>query len=103
MSKTVRFGHRDLEIKDHELVVINTRFFQRLLFIKQLATTCKVYPGATHTRYEHALDSLDAAQHIIEGLRREDNGPSPEDAQLIRFSCLLHDISHIPYGHVFGG
>ncbi|KAL9713865.1 hypothetical protein Ac2012v2_003477 [Leucoagaricus gongylophorus] len=34
---------------------IDTRHFQRLHDVKQLGTSHFVWPGATHTRFEHSL------------------------------------------------
>lgn len=45
--------HGFIELDDLERAVVSTRAFQRLRHIHQLAMTHLIYPGATHTRFEH--------------------------------------------------
>lgn len=47
--------HGFIEVREHELKIINTKPFQRLRNIKQLAMTYYIYPGAEHTRFGHSL------------------------------------------------
>ena len=47
--------HGFIEIDEWERDIINHPVFQRLRRIKQLGLTDMVYPGATHTRFEHSL------------------------------------------------
>ncbi len=49
--------------------LIEHPYFQRLRRIKQLGLTYFVYPGATHTRFQHALGSLHLMDMAIEVLR----------------------------------
>jgi len=44
----IRYSPNERRIIDHPLV-------RRLRYIRQLALTEFVYPGATHTRFEHSL------------------------------------------------
>ncbi|MEW6214652.1 MAG: HD domain-containing protein, partial [Nitrospirota bacterium] len=111
--KNFRVPNRDIKIKDHELLFINTRCFQRLYNIKQLGLADRVYPFATHTRGAHCLDCLDMSQRFIEALeenishstltndneRRRFLSQIEQDVDLIRAAALLHDIMHIPYAH----
>ena len=47
--------HGFIEVRAGENRIINTRAFQRLRNIKQLALTCYIYHGAEHTRFGHSL------------------------------------------------
>ncbi|NRA66432.1 MAG: HD domain-containing protein [Pseudobacteriovorax sp.] len=53
--------HGSLDITDIEDRVIGHPFFQRLRRIKQLAFLSYVFPGATHTRFEHSLGVMHLA------------------------------------------
>jgi uncharacterized protein len=90
--------HGDIELEPLEVDLIDTPEFQRLRGIKQLGTACLVYPSATHTRFEHSLGTSWMARRMIEALRRTGTISSQEETA-IRIAALLHDISHVPFGH----
>jgi HD superfamily phosphohydrolase len=60
-----------------------------------------VYPGATHSRFEHAIGTHHLARRALSLLeeRGELAGIAQEDCALIRTSALLHDIGHYPFSH----
>jgi HD superfamily phosphohydrolase len=100
--KTIRDAvHGDLDFADDELAVIDTGTFQRLRQIKQLGAACLVYPSATHTRFEHSLGACGVAKKMIAAIRRNcgDRAISADDERLIGIYALVHDITHIPFGH----
>ncbi len=90
--------HGDIELGPLEIELVDTPEFQRLRGIKQLGTACLVYPSATHTRFEHCLGTSWMARAMIESLRRS-AAISVEDETAIRTAALLHDVTHIPFGH----
>ena len=93
--------HGFVKLSDKEMALINTRVFQRLRRIRQLAMTFLVYPGAVHTRLDHSIGVMHIAGRIcakLRELRRE--SVCEEDIVRIRFSALLHDIGHGPFSHV---
>ena len=93
--------HGFVKLSDKEMALINTRVFQRLRRIRQLAMTFLVYPGAVHTRFDHSIGVMHIAGRIcakLRELRRE--SVCKEDIARIRFSALLHDIGHGPFSHV---
>src|SRR4051812_45566790 len=99
MKKLIRDAvHGDIEMGPLEVEIMDTPEFQRLRGIKQLGTAYLVFPSAMHTRFEHSLGTSWMAQRIIEILKRSRAVPADEE-QLIRVSALLHDITHIPFGH----
>jgi hypothetical protein len=60
-----------------------------------------VYPGATHSRFEHALGTFHLARRAL-GLLRErgELEPIPEEAvTLAALAALLHDVGHYPFSH----
>jgi uncharacterized protein len=85
------FIYRDVEERD----VMDTCVFQRLRRLKQLALASLVYPGATHSRFEHSIGALHLAGKIAVALDIE-----PSEARLLRLAALLHDVGHGPFSHV---
>jgi uncharacterized protein len=79
--------------------LIEHRYFQRLRRIKQLGLTNYVYPGATHTRLQHALGSLHLMQMAIQVLRSKGNDISEQEEEASLAAILLHDIGHGPFSH----
>lgn len=93
--------HGDIELTEEEARVLDSREMQRLRGIKQLGTAYLVYPGCTHTRFDHSLGTLAAAERILQALRRKGQRVTSDDARLIRIAALVHDVTHIPFGHTF--
>src|SRR6516162_246243 len=90
--------HGDIEMSSLEVELMDTPEFQRLRGIKQLGTAYLVFPSAVHTRFEHSLGTSWMAHRILESVRRT-RSISEDDVRLIRVAALLHDITHIPFGH----
>jgi HD superfamily phosphohydrolase len=81
--------------------IIDTTAFQRLRYIRQLGFAHLVYPGATHTRFDHAVGVYHLTVTALR-LLRERGGTPPEaweDEELVPYAALLHDIGHYPYSH----
>nr|PZN72649.1 MAG: hypothetical protein DIU55_05410 [Bacillota bacterium] len=93
--------HGDIRLTDIEVRVLDTREMQRLRSIKQLGTAHLVFPGCVHTRFDHSLGALHMAHRILESLQLNGYAIAPEEAQLVRLATLVHDVTHIPYGHTF--
>jgi HD superfamily phosphohydrolase len=81
--------------------LIDTPAFQRLRYVRQLGWVYLVYPGATHTRFEHAVGTYHLARRALALLEERDDAPPlpAEECQLVRVAALLHDIGHYPYSH----
>lgn len=74
-------------------------YFQRLRNIKQMALGYLVYPGATHSRLQHALGAMHLLNTAIDVLRSKGNVVLPEEAEAAAAAILLHDIGHGPFSH----
>jgi uncharacterized protein len=81
--------------------IIDLPVFQRLRHIKQLGHAHLVYPGATHTRFDHAVGVYHLARRALAVLAaRGDLGDvEPADCELVPLAALLHDIGHYPFSH----
>lgn len=75
---------------------IDTPEFQRLRGVRQLGTAFYVYPGATHTRFEHSLGTCWLTSRLLHHL---DLDCRSSEGLTILAAALLHDVTHIPYGH----
>lgn len=60
--------HGFIHYSRNERKIIDHRLFRRLRYIKQLALTDLLYPGATHTRFEHSLGVMHAATQAFDQL-----------------------------------
>ena len=99
---------------NHEREVLNSRPFQRLRHIHQLAMTYLVYPGATHKRFEHSLGVMELASRVFDIVTSPGNVTDEIRSLLIplyqlddlrywrrvlRMAALCHDIGHLPFSH----
>jgi hypothetical protein len=91
--------HHDVELSRLEEEVLDLPDVQRLRGIKQLGTAYLVYPGCLHTRFDHSLGTCATAHRIIAGLRRQAHSIPPDLEDLIGAAALLHDVTHVPFGH----
>jgi len=79
--------------------IIEHPYFQRLRRIKQLGLTDFVYPGATHTRFEHVLGATHLMKLAIDELRNKGNKISNDEAEGVQIAILMHDLGHGPFSH----
>lgn len=92
--------HGFISIPDPLLLdLVNHPWFQRLRYIKQLALSHLVYPGALHTRFHHALGAMHLMGLAVEALRGKGQRITPEELLGARIAILLHDIGHGPFSH----
>jgi len=102
---TVRDSLYDLiPLGPREEKLIGTPPFLRLQKIKQLGFVYRIWPGATHTRYEHSLGSYYLAVRALRSLlqRGDDSGlfgVSVSSVQTLVVAALLHDVGHYPFSH----
>ena len=79
--------------------LINHKYFQRLRRISQLGLSYLVYPGAQHTRFQHALGSLHLMDKAIQQLTNKGHEITSTEQEALRICILLHDIGHGPFSH----
>jgi len=93
--------HGDIAVSAPEAYILDSREMQRLRGIKQLGAAHLVFPGAVHTRFDHSLGAMHCAGRMIESLRLAGFGVDQTDSDIVRLATLIHDVTHIPYGHTF--
>lgn len=106
--------HVFIRLDSHEREVLDSRPFQRLRHIHQLALTYLIYPGATHRRFEHSLGVMELASRVFDVITHPDNFTdeikrslpdiSRKDSltywrRALRMAALCHDIGHLPFSH----
>jgi HD superfamily phosphohydrolase len=102
---TVRDSLYDLiPLGSREEQLISTSTFLRLQQIKQLGFVYRIWPGATHSRYEHSLGCYHLTVRALRALLlRGDNGGlngvSSSSIKALVVASLLHDIGHYPFSH----
>ncbi len=102
---TVRDSLYDLiPLGPREEKLIGTAPFLRLQKVKQLGFVYRVWPGATHTRYEHSLGSYYLAVRALRALLQRGErgglyGVSIRSVRTLIVATLLHDIGHYPFSH----
>jgi hypothetical protein len=83
-----------------EVALIDTPQFQRLRAVRQLGATCLVYHDAIHTRFSHSLGAAHVARRILAAIdERGDVRLAPDDRRAAVAHALLHDVTHVPFGH----
>ena len=75
-------------------------FFQRLRRIRQLGLTHFVYPGAMHTRFQHAMGAMHLMSSAVAILQSKGHEITTEESIAVHAAILLHDIGHGPFSHV---
>ena len=91
--------HGDIELSPLETALIDLPVMQRLRGIKQLGTAYLVYPGALHTRFDHAIGVCALSHRIVASLRRAGFAVTAKQEAAIGAAALLHDVTHVPFGH----
>ncbi|MFQ3608865.1 MAG: HD domain-containing protein [Chloroherpetonaceae bacterium] len=83
--------------------------FRRLKGIKQLSFAHYVFPGATHTRFEHSIGVYHLTKLILQrlltnpltqSLQSKSFSFDEQACKLILAASLLHDIGHYPHAHL---
>ncbi len=93
--------HRDVLVPAAHASILDTREFQRLRYVKQLATCEFVFPSATHNRFAHSLGAYHLAGRLLGALDEAHPGRiDSDDVELVQLAALLHDIGHPPFSHL---
>ena len=98
-----------IPITETEEKIINSPFFQRLRWIKQLGFANYIFPGAEHNRFAHVIGVMHSMDQMLRalGIAVTDEelfdvrslNPAAELHKSLRISALLHDIGTFPFSH----
>lgn len=111
LNKKVIFDniHGHIQLNRVESRVLESVYYQRLRWIRQLGFSFYIFPGATHTRHAHALGVL----HVMDRILHSIGLAVPEDKlfdpkindektmfhRTMRLAAMLHDIGTFPFSH----
>ena len=107
--------HEGVPLYSHERSCIDHVLFQRLRWIVQNDVTSFVFPGATHTRFQHSIGAMHIAGRLFQGVVQQhlseksrgtkfelDNTQRESITYLfycLRLAALMHDTGHFPFSH----
>ena len=101
--------HGFIDVSSLELKIIDSKPFQRLHNIKQLATTYLVYHGAEHTRFGHSLGTMHLVTQAFNNALNNYQDKTGRIlfnettrkwyTQILRLIALTHDLGHAPFSH----
>ena len=79
--------------------IMEHRCFQRLRRISQTGLLSLIFPGATHTRFHHAIGAMHLMFNALEILKQKGVKISTEEEKGAMLAVLLHDVGHGPFSH----
>ncbi len=96
-------GEVNVPISPRVRAILDTHAMQRLKQISQLGLVTHVYPGATHSRFEHSLGVYRLALLVIRQLIAADPAWARQldarEVSIFLLAALLHDVGHWPFCH----
>lgn len=99
--------HGFIYVSPLEMKIVDSRPFQRLRRIHQLAFTNLVFHGAEHTRFGHSLGVMELATKVFNTIINKkplkELWTCPDQIQwyrqIVRLIALVHDLGHPPFSH----
>lgn len=91
--------HGFIKIPYEIIYIMEHRCFQRLRRISQTGLLSLIFPGATHTRFHHAIGAMHLMFNALEILKQKGVKISTEEEKGAMLAVLLHDVGHGPFSH----
>lgn len=88
--------HGFIHVSDEEKQLFDSPAYMRLNYLHQLGVSYLVYPGATHSRFEHSLGVMHIATKIYDHLFPHGDALM---RQALRIGAISHDLGHLPFSH----
>jgi uncharacterized protein len=90
----------NIRVDNFTMRLLDTAVVQRLRYVRQLGLAYLVYPGATHSRFEHALGTYHLARRTLVLLQEREESPlDANECAVVLAAALLHDVGHYPFSH----
>jgi len=89
--------HGDILLSENDVALIDTLPVQRLRHVAQLGTVQWVFPGASHSRFEHTLGVVYLCKKIAKNLSEKKR--YKENADALSAAAVFHDAGHPPFSH----
>src|SRR5204862_1957651 len=91
----------NIRVGELRLKLGGTEVFQRLRYVRQVGWTYLFYPGATHSRFAHALGTHHLSRRTLALLCEAAHSVTISEAEqaIVRSAALLHDVGHYPFSH----
>jgi HD superfamily phosphohydrolase len=105
IAEYIQIPHTKVPCSRRVSEIINHPAFSRLATVTQLGFVSAVYPGATHTRFEHALGTFTHCCIYLRSLWYDEVNPlfqsvmTADDLEAGILAALLHDIGQYPMAH----
>ena len=95
--------HGYIHMSGNCLNIIDSVYFKRLQNIKQTGLLYHVFPGATHTRFEHSLGVAYLGEKLMVNLMHKQPHLkiTPRMIEMVKIAGLCHDLGHGPFSHMF--
>lgn len=94
-----------IKLHPWEVALLDLPLFQRLRQIHQTSLVYYVFPGCSHTRFEHTLGVIQQTQRLIDAVN-SNQYPSnqhryePTTIRTLRLAALFHDCGHACFSHI---
>jgi hypothetical protein len=89
--------HGDIPLSDSDVALIDTPQIQRLRRVAQLGAIQWVFPGASHSRFEHTFGVVYLSKRMARSVMGL--GEYHEIRDLLSAAAIFHDAGHPPFSH----
>jgi len=93
-----------IKLEPWEVALLDLPLFQRLRQVHQTSLVSYVFPGCSHTRFEHTLGVIQQTQRLIDEVNKQYTSSAPKfesrTTRNLRLAALFHDCGHSCFSHI---
>lgn len=93
-----------IRLEPWEIALLDLPLFQRLRQIHQTSLVSYVFPGCSHTRFEHTLGVIQQTQKLIDAVNKQYTSDrskfEPSTTRNLRLAALFHDCGQSCFSHI---